>query len=88
MGAIFWTVLIGLVAAVVAKLLLPGKNGPHGILPTALVGVAGSYLASFLGQVFGFYESGEYAGFVGSVIGAALLLLIWGWIFRKKPAAP
>ena len=87
MGAFLWTGLIGLVAAVVAKLLLPGKNGPHGILPTALVGVAGSYLASLLGQLLGFYESGEYAGFVGSVIGAGLLLVTWGWIFRKKPPA-
>ena len=86
MGAFLWTGLIGLVVGVVAKLLLRGRNGPHGLLATALLGVAGSYVGSFLGQLFGFYESGQYAGLGGSIVGSVLLLLLWGWWFRQKAA--
>lgn len=83
-----WIALIGLAAAVVAKLILPGQNGPRGIIGTTVVGVAGSFVGSFLGQFFGFYRPGELAGFVGSVVGAIVILLIWDYFFRKKPAAP
>ena len=86
MGAFLWTGLIGLIVGVIAKLLLRGRNGPQGLLATALLGVAGSYVGSFLGQLFGFYESGQYAGWGGSIVGEVLLLLLWGWWFRKKAA--
>ena len=86
MGAFLWTGLIGLVVGVVAKLLLRGRNGPHGLLATALLGICGSYVGSFLGQLFGFYESVEYAGIGGSIVGVVLLLLLWSLIFRKKGA--
>ncbi len=85
MGGFLWTGLIGLVVGLVAKLLLRGRNGPQGLLATALLGISGSYVGSFLGQLFGFYQSGEYAGFGGSIIGSVLLLFLWSLIFRKKP---
>ena len=83
MGSFLWTGLIGLLVGVVAKLALRGRNAPHGLLPTAILGVVGSFLASFLGQLLGFYDSGQYAGFVGSVIGAVILLWLWNRLFRK-----
>jgi uncharacterized membrane protein YeaQ/YmgE (transglycosylase-associated protein family) len=78
-----WMLVIGLLAASVAKLILPGNNGPRGILWTALIGVAGSFVGSFLGQFFGFYQPGELAGFLGSVAGAAVILLLWDRIARR-----
>jgi uncharacterized membrane protein YeaQ/YmgE (transglycosylase-associated protein family) len=79
-----WIGIIGLAAAVVAKLVLPGQNGPRNIFGTALIGIAGSFVGSFIGQFFGFYRPGELAGFFGSIVGAAAILLIWDWVFKKK----
>ena len=86
MGGFIWTGIIGLVVGFAAKLLLHGRNGPQGLLATAILGVIGSYLASFLGQLLGFYDSGQYAGFFGSVIGAVILLVLWDRLFRKPKA--
>ena len=88
MGAFLWTGFIGLVVGIIAKFLLPGRNGPHGILATALLGIAGAYVGTFLGQFLGFYDSGEYAGFGGSILGAVVLLLLWGLVFKRKPKLP
>ena len=71
-----WIVLIGLLVGVVAKFLLPGDD-PGGVIVTAGIGIAGSIVATFLGQFFGFYHAGEAAGFVGAVIGSILLLLAY-----------
>lgn len=79
-----WMLLIGLLAAVAAKLILPGRNGPQGILWTALIGVSGSFVGTFLGQLLGFYRPGEFAGFIGSVVGAAAILLVWDHFARRK----
>lgn len=81
-----WMLVIGLAAAFVAKLILPGQNGPRGLLWTAVIGVAGSFVGSFLGQLFGFYRAGELAGFFGSVVGAAVILLIWDYVARRRRA--
>jgi uncharacterized membrane protein YeaQ/YmgE (transglycosylase-associated protein family) len=86
MWHILWIALLGLAAAIVAKLVLPGPNGPQNIFGTALVGIAGSFVGSFIGQFFGFYRAGELAGFAGSIVGAAVILLVWDWAFRKKKA--
>lgn len=80
--SIIWTILIGLVIGVVARFLKPGPN-PMGWIMTAVLGVAGSFFAQFLGAQFGFYEPGQSAGFIASVIGAVLLLAIWGAIAKK-----
>jgi uncharacterized membrane protein YeaQ/YmgE (transglycosylase-associated protein family) len=71
-----WIVLIGLLVGIVAKFLLPGRD-PGGLIVTAGIGIAGSIVATFLGQFFGVYRAGEAAGFVGAVIGSILLLLAY-----------
>jgi uncharacterized membrane protein YeaQ/YmgE (transglycosylase-associated protein family) len=70
------TLIIGLVAGAVAKLLMPGRD-PGGVLITLLLGVAGAFVATYLGQAVGWYEAGEGAGFIGAVVGAVLLLLAY-----------
>ena len=78
---IFSMIILGLVVGVVARLLHPGKEN-LGFFMTILLGVAGSFLAGVVGQYFGWYRMGEGAGFVGSVIGAIILLVIYGRIRR------
>jgi uncharacterized membrane protein YeaQ/YmgE (transglycosylase-associated protein family) len=74
---IIWAIIIGLLAGIVAKALMPGKD-PGGFIITALIGIIGAVIFTFLGRALGFYEEGESAGFIGAVIGAILLL----WIYR------
>ena len=71
-----WTLIIGLIIGAVAKLLMPGKD-PGGIFITMIIGIAGSILATYLGQALGLYRDGSSAGFIMSVIGAMILLLIY-----------
>ncbi len=73
---IIMTLIIGLVAGAVAKLLMPGRD-PGGFIITMLLGVAGAFVATYLGQAVGWYEAGEGAGFLGAVVGAVLLLLAY-----------
>ena len=73
---LLWTLIIGLIIGVVAKFLMPGKD-PGGSLVTILLGIAGSFVASFLGRMAGFYQEGATAGFIMSVFGAMLLLFIY-----------
>ena len=77
------TLIIGLLAGAVAKLLMPGKD-PGGIIITMLLGVAGAFVATWLGAAIGWYESGEMAGFIGAVIGAVLLLLLYRLLVRGR----
>lgn len=72
-----WTIVLGFVVGVIAKLLHPGKEN-MGFIMTVLLGIAGSFLAGVIGQFFGWYQAGEGAGFVASVIVAIGLLLIYG----------
>ncbi|MCP5238310.1 MAG: GlsB/YeaQ/YmgE family stress response membrane protein [Zoogloeaceae bacterium] len=74
--SIVFTILIGFMAGVVAKLLHPGKEN-LGLLMTAVLGIAGSVAASFGGQLLGIYRAGEGAGFIGAVLGAIVLLVIY-----------
>jgi len=83
MTGIIWTVFIGFLIGVVAKLLMPGRD-PGGCIITILIGIAGSFVASYLGQALGWYQSGQPAGFIASVIGAMLLLLLYRLIFGKR----
>lgn len=71
-----WVALIGLVVGALAKLIMPGKD-PGGIFITMLLGVAGSFLATFLGRAIGLYQESQAAGFVMSLMGAILLLFIY-----------
>ncbi|MEN3368988.1 MAG: hypothetical protein V7609_1131 [Verrucomicrobiota bacterium] len=83
MGALIWTLVIGLVIGAVAKLLTPGRD-PGGCIITMLIGIAGSFVASYLGQALGWYQQGETAGFIASVIGAMLLLLLYRLIAGRR----
>jgi uncharacterized membrane protein YeaQ/YmgE (transglycosylase-associated protein family) len=80
---ILWILFIGLIVGFVAKLLMPGRD-PGGFFITMLLGVAGAFLASWLGEAMGYYEAGETAGFIASVIGAILLLGIYRLFVRAR----
>jgi uncharacterized membrane protein YeaQ/YmgE (transglycosylase-associated protein family) len=80
------TLIIGLVVGAVAKLLMPGKD-PGGFIVTMLLGIAGSFVATFLGQAIGWYGPDSTAGFIASVIGAMLLLFLYRLFVGRKTAA-
>ena len=82
MGVI-WTIVLGFVIGLIAKLIHPGKEN-MGIIMTIVLGVAGSFLAGIIGQAIGWYRAGEGAGFIASVIVAIILLVIYGKIKSKS----
>lgn len=79
-----WAVIIGLIVGIVAKLLTPGRD-PGGCIITSLIGIAGGLLAAFLGRSFGWYLPGQPAGFIASVVGAVILLLIFRMLRGPSP---
>ena len=81
---LLYTLIIGLVVGAVAKFFMPGKD-PGGIIITILLGIAGAFVGTWLGQLLGLYGPGERAGLIGSVLGAMLILLIYRKV--KKPPA-
>ncbi len=81
---IIWTIIIGFVAGVVAKLIMPGPNEPSGFILTTLLGIGGAFFATYLGQAIGWYRADEGAGFIGAIVGAILVLVIWGFIARRR----
>lgn len=80
---IIWTILIGFVAGLLAKLFTPG-TGPKGFFLTAALGIAGSILATYVGQFVGWYQAGQTTGFIGALVGAIILLLIYHLVTRKS----
>jgi uncharacterized membrane protein YeaQ/YmgE (transglycosylase-associated protein family) len=82
--SIVWTILIGFVAGVVAKLIMPGRNEPSGFILTTLLGIGGAFLATYLGQAIGWYGPNEGARFIGAIVGAIILLAIWGLIAGRR----
>jgi uncharacterized membrane protein YeaQ/YmgE (transglycosylase-associated protein family) len=78
-----WMLIIGLVIGAIAKLIMPGKD-PGGIIITMLIGIAGALIAGFLGRAVGWYQEGEPAGFIASVIGAILLLIVYRMIVGRR----
>ena len=81
--SILWTMIIGFVAGVIAKLIHSGPNGPTGFILT-LLGIAGAFVATYLRQAIGWYRVGEEAGFIGSVAGAVIVLLVWGFFAPRR----
>lgn len=77
-----WTILIGFAAGMIAKMLTPGA-GPGGFWLTAILGIGGSIAATFIGQAMGFYTVGHSAGFLASIVGAAILLVIYHFATKK-----
>ena len=78
-----WVILIGLVIGALAKLIMPGKD-PGGFIVTILLGIAGSFVATWLGRAIGWYREGQSAGFIMSVLGAVLLLAIYHVVRRRS----
>ena len=78
-----YTVLIGLAAGAIAKLVMPGKD-PGGWIVTTLLGIAGAIVAKYLGQLVGLYAEGETAGFIGAVVGAVILLGAYRLITKSR----
>ena len=82
--SILWTILIGFIAGVLAKLFTSGPNEPSGFIMTTLLGIVGAFVATFLGQALGWYSAGEGAGLIGATIGAVVVLLVWGAIAARR----
>jgi uncharacterized membrane protein YeaQ/YmgE (transglycosylase-associated protein family) len=80
---IIWTIIIGFIAGVVAKLIMPGKNEPSGFVLTTILGIVGALVATYLGRALGWYGPDQGAGFIGAIVGAIVLLAIWGAISRR-----
>jgi uncharacterized membrane protein YeaQ/YmgE (transglycosylase-associated protein family) len=81
---ILWTIIIGFIAGVIAKFIMPGPNEPSGFILTAILGIVGAFVATFLGQAVGWYRAGEGAGLIGAVVGSVIVLAIWGAIARRR----
>jgi uncharacterized membrane protein YeaQ/YmgE (transglycosylase-associated protein family) len=81
---ILWTIIIGFVAGVVAKFLMPGPNEPSGFILTAILGIVGAFVASYLGQALGWYGPGEGAGLIGAIVGAIVVLGVWSMIAKNR----
>jgi uncharacterized membrane protein YeaQ/YmgE (transglycosylase-associated protein family) len=81
-----WTIIIGFLAGVIAKFLMPGENEPSGFILTTLLGVGGAFVATFLGQALGWYRADEGAGLIGAVVGAIIVLAVWGYFARRRSA--
>ena len=86
MFSILWTIIIGFVAGVIAKFVTPGEKEPQGFILTTALGIVGALVATYLGQALGWYEAGQKAGFLGAIVGAVIILLIWGFIDRQRRA--
>jgi uncharacterized membrane protein YeaQ/YmgE (transglycosylase-associated protein family) len=81
---ILWTILIGFVAGVLAKLITPGDNEPSGFILTTILGIVGAFVATYLGQALGWYHAGEGAGLIGATAGAIIILIVWGAIAGRR----
>ena len=82
--SILWTIVIGFIAGVIAKFIHSGPNEPAGFILTTLLGIVGAFVATYLGQAIGWYRVGEGAGLVGAVIGAIIVLLVWGALAPRR----
>ena len=85
---ILWTIIIGFVAGVIAKFIMPGDNEPSGFILTTVLGIVGAFVATWLGQALGWYSANQGAGFIGAIVGAVIVLFIYGMIAKSRgPAA-
>lgn len=84
---IIWTIIIGFLAGVVAKFVMPGNNEPQGFILTTILGIVGAFVATYLGQALGWYRADQGAGFIGAIVGAVIVLFIYGFVAGRRPSA-
>lgn len=84
---IIWTIIIGFLAGVIAKFLMPGPNEPAGFILTTVLGIVGAFVATYLGQAIGWYGPNQGAGFIGAIVGAVIVLFVYGLIAGRRPTA-
>ena len=84
---ILWTIIIGFIVGLVAKFIMPGDKEPKGFILTTVLGIVGAFVATWLGQAVGWYKFGEGAGFIGSVVGAIILLFVYGLVLGRQGRA-
>jgi uncharacterized membrane protein YeaQ/YmgE (transglycosylase-associated protein family) len=82
--SIIWTIIIGFLAGVVAKFLMPGRNEPSGFILTTILGIIGAFVATYLGQALGWYRADQGAGFIASVVGAIIVLFVYHLVTRRS----
>jgi len=82
--SILWIILIGLVAGIIARLLSPGPNNPSGFILTAVLGIVGAFVATWLGQMIGWYRPDQGAGFIGATVGALVVLFVWNRLVAAR----
>lgn len=83
MFSILGTIIIGFVAGLIAKFLMPGPNNPSGFVMTTLLGIVGSVVATFLGQAIGWYGPNSGARWIGSIVGAVIVLFIYNFVVGR-----
>jgi uncharacterized membrane protein YeaQ/YmgE (transglycosylase-associated protein family) len=86
--SLIWTIIIGLVAGFIARLISRAPNEPSGFIMTALLGVVGAVVATWLGQAIGWYGPNDRAGLIGAVVGALIVLAIWNMVFARRSTGP
>jgi uncharacterized membrane protein YeaQ/YmgE (transglycosylase-associated protein family) len=79
-----YILFVGLVAGIIARLISPGPNNPSGFILTAVLGIAGAFLATFIGQMIGHYGPNQGAGFITATIGALVVLFIWNRLVASR----
>ena len=77
LGGLIWIIIVGFIAGIIARVLSPGANNPSGFILTTVLGIAGAFLATFIGQAIGHYGPDQGAGFITATIGALVVLFIW-----------
>jgi uncharacterized membrane protein YeaQ/YmgE (transglycosylase-associated protein family) len=81
---ILWTIIIGFLAGVIAKFIMPGPNEPSGFILTTILGIVGAFVATFIGQAVGWYGPNQGAGFIGAIVGAVIVLAIYGFVASRR----
>lgn len=84
MSGILWVILVGFIAGIIARILSPGPNNPSGFILTTVLGIAGAFLATLIGQSFGFYGPNQGAGFITATVGALIVLFIWNRLVARR----
>jgi uncharacterized membrane protein YeaQ/YmgE (transglycosylase-associated protein family) len=81
---ILWIIVVGFIAGIIARLISPGPNNPSGFILTVVLGIAGAFASTFIGQAIGWYRSDQGAGFIAATIGALVVLFIWNRLVARR----